>query len=62
MKAGDIVRLKSGSNPMTVETVGADSNGVAWADCVWFSWDGPNWSGPHGKRFLVSSLKAEDAR
>jgi uncharacterized protein YodC (DUF2158 family) len=47
IKKGDVVQLKSGGPPMTVESTGGDS---VW--CVWF--DGTK---PMGKGFAEHTLK-----
>jgi uncharacterized protein YodC (DUF2158 family) len=55
MKPGDVVRLKSGGPPMTVEYVRKDkaSPGDSVIQCVWFdhSPSGAGPSGPHRSGF-----------
>lgn len=52
MKVGDVVKLKSGGEPMTVESVNNP-----FARCVWFQRAGLDWMGPLREDFVIGMLE-----
>lgn len=54
-KEGDIVKLKSGGPPMTIEM--ATGDGLA-AKCMWFAPNGEGgWTGPYRETFYQRFLR-----
>lgn len=57
-KPGDVVRLKSGSPPMTVETYDSTGNYALWGvRCIWFS-PNPAFARPERECFHEDALES----
>lgn len=57
LKVGDVVRLKTGGPPMTVEYVQEAPGEDPMVGTVWFERDEDSWTGPKRESFPVDDLE-----